>query len=258
MEQLSLDGQVIEAIIQYQFQTKFFFNVKSINLYHIQEKSSVALFGFLQRLSNLESLCVRDSSLEELFRNEGLDDGTTVPLIRKLNLYHLGDLKHMWKPHPKLDLVLAYVEAMTVWFCSNLINIAPASASFQDLTTLEVGFCKALKHLVTSAVAKSMVQLLTMKIRTCKTLTEIVTDEGDGTEEIVFCKLKTLELVHLKSLTGFCLGGSNFQIPMFGSNNHKRMPQYEDLLWGNLKHTKAAVCTSARNTFCKLALGGEP
>uniref|UniRef100_A0A2C9V2W0 Uncharacterized protein n=1 Tax=Manihot esculenta TaxID=3983 RepID=A0A2C9V2W0_MANES len=213
LEQLSLDGQVIEAIIQYQFQKKFFFNVKSINLHHIQEKSSIALFGFLQGLSNLESLCVRDSSLEELFRNEGLDDGTTVPLIRKLNLYLLGDLKHMWKPHPKLDLALAYVEAMTVSGCPNLINLAPASASFQDLTTLEVGCCKALKHLVTSAAAKSMVQLLTMKIRTCKMLTEIVTDEGDGTEEIVFCKLKTLELVHLQSLTGFCLGGLTFKFP---------------------------------------------
>ncbi|KAG8645046.1 hypothetical protein MANES_10G028400v8 [Manihot esculenta] len=212
LEHLSLDGRVIEAIIQYQFQKKFF-NVKSIGLHHIQEKSSIALFGFLQRLSNLESLCVRDSSLKELFRNEGLDDGTTVPLIRKLYLYHLRDLKHMWKPHPKLDLVLAYVEAMTVWVCSNLINLAPSSASFQDLTTLDVGFCKALKYLVTSSAAKSMVQLLTMKIRTCKMLTEIVTDEGDGTEEIVFCKLKTLKLVHLKSLTGFCLGGLTFKFP---------------------------------------------
>ncbi|KAF2318829.1 hypothetical protein GH714_011035 [Hevea brasiliensis] len=220
LEELSLDGETIETILQCQLPKGFLSKVKSVQLYHIHEKSTVSLFGFLQRLPDLESLFVRESSLKELLRNEGLDDGekeddgTTLPLIRNLNLYHLQNLEHIWKPHPRLDIVLEYVETMTVRGCTNLINITPSSASFRNLTTLEVGFCKALKHLVTSATAKSMVQLMKMKIRTCKILTEIVTDERDGrTEEIVFSRLKTLELIHLKSLEGFCLGSLTFKFP---------------------------------------------
>ncbi|KAF2318296.1 hypothetical protein GH714_004631 [Hevea brasiliensis] len=245
LEELSLDGQMIEMILQCQLPKGFLSKVKSVELSYIRGKSNVALFGFLQRLPNLETVYVKDSSLQEfVFQCEDYG-GAMLPQIRKLNL-DLHDLKHIWKPHPQMDLVLQNLQTMDVRRCYNLISLAPSSASFQNLTALAVYSCKVLKHLVTPSTAKSMVQLVTMEIRACEMLTEIVVDEQNGTpEEIEFGKLKTLQLIDLESLTSFCFGGFTFKFPCLEVVTVERCPNMRTFSAGVLS-TPKLQCVQSR------------
>ncbi|XP_058003601.1 uncharacterized protein LOC110667642 [Hevea brasiliensis] len=184
LEELSLDCKSTILMLQSEFPTQFFSQVKVCELCFFPNKSPAYLFGFLPRLSNLEKPGVRDSNLKELLRFETLcsDQQNATILLRIRAL--------------KLD------------------NLAPCSASFQNLTTLQLRLCNRLKNLVASSMGKSMVQLVTLSLKSCKMLMEIVEGEDDGTtDEIVFSKMKTLELEDLQSLTSFCLGSYTFKFP---------------------------------------------
>ncbi|XP_057991823.1 uncharacterized protein LOC110643234 isoform X3 [Hevea brasiliensis] len=239
LEELSSDGQMIEMILQCQLPKGFLFKVKSVELSFIRGKSYVALFGFLQRLPNLETVSVKDSLLQGFVLQCEDNDGAMLPRIRNLKLWRLDHIKHIWKPHPQMDLVLQNLQTMNVFYCFDLISLAPSSSSFQNLTTLKVQSCKVLKHLVTPSAAKSMVQLVTMEIRACEMLTEIVVDEQNGTpEEIEFGKLKTLRLIDLESLTSFCFGGFTFKFPCLEVVTVERCPNMRTFSAGVLSTPK--------------------
>ncbi|XP_031276815.1 uncharacterized protein LOC116135260 [Pistacia vera] len=134
--------------------------------------------------------------------------------IKDLKLFELSNLQCMRKQESKLGTVLQNLDILEVWWCGNLINLVPSSASFHNLTVLEVWFCKRLKNLVVFSTAKSLVQLKEMKICVCEMMTDVVPNEGDVMEpEINFCRLKTLTLFALVSLTGFCSGNSTLKFP---------------------------------------------
>ncbi|KAI9071344.1 hypothetical protein K1719_046689 [Acacia pycnantha] len=58
---------------------------------------------------------------------------------------------------------------------------------------------------MTSSTAKSLVQLIGMKISQCEMMKEIVIkEEKEGSDEIVFSKLKSLQLMYLGNLKSFC------------------------------------------------------
>ncbi|XP_065871567.1 probable disease resistance protein At4g27220 [Euphorbia lathyris] len=223
LEKLTLDGPVMEMISQCQLSLEHLSSVKYVEWVEIDELvGSLFLFGFMQRLSNLETLYVRDSDVRELTRYEGYhskkeDDNMTVllPRIRNLELVMLGNLTYIWKQdYSQMNYMLEYLQSMKVFRCHSLIYLAPSSVTLGSLTTLEVYDCKSLQHLLTSSTAKSMVHLTKMKISFCKMLEDIITDEADETaEEIVFTRLNTLELFHSQSLTSFCLGSFNFKFP---------------------------------------------
>ncbi|ESR45740.1 hypothetical protein CICLE_v10000136mg [Citrus x clementina] len=120
------------------------------------------------------------------------------------------------------------LESLTI---HNLINMERICVdrlkveSFNELKTVEayncdklklVAFgCKELIHLVTSSTAKTLVQLVKVSIYGCRAMTEVVINDKDGVEkeEIVFRKLKTLELRDLDSLTSFCSANYTFKFP---------------------------------------------
>ncbi|XP_050213564.1 uncharacterized protein LOC126664968 isoform X2 [Mercurialis annua] len=88
------------------------------------------------------------------------------------------------------------------------------SASFQNLTTLEVRNWDKLMSLVPLSVAKSMVQLVTLRVKSCDMMLEIVASEQDRTTyEIVFSKLRNIQLEDLHSLSSFCPGNYSFNFP---------------------------------------------
>ncbi|KAF2306656.1 hypothetical protein GH714_020153 [Hevea brasiliensis] len=190
LEELSLDSKSFKMLLQSEFPTEFFSKLKVVELRFFPGKSCASLFRFLPKLPNLEELGVRDSSLKELFVLKGLggDQKDTIApsRIRALKLSNLGDL----------------------------INLAPSSATFQNLTTLKVSNCNGLKNMVTSTAAKSMVLLETLTVKSCDMLMDIVRGEHrETTEEIVFTKLKTLRLKDLQSFTSFCLGSYALKFP---------------------------------------------
>ncbi|KAH9686674.1 Disease resistance protein [Citrus sinensis] len=99
----------------------------------------------------------------------------------------------------------------------NLEILSLFQFSFHEeiLTALVAFGCKKLLHMVTSSTAKTLVRLVAIEIYGCRTMTEVVINDKDGVEkeEIVFSKLKTLELFDLDSLTSFCSANYTVKLP---------------------------------------------
>ncbi|KAI9079849.1 hypothetical protein K1719_038095 [Acacia pycnantha] len=127
-------------------------------------RSMEMLFWFLQRTPNLENMF-----LVRCFNKEILSGGSLVAHEKIGTAVHLRSLR------------------------------------LRHLTYLEVSRCSRLENLMTSSTAKSLVQLIGMKITQCEMMTEIVIkEEKEGFDEIVFSKLKSLQLMYLRNLKSFC------------------------------------------------------
>jgi hypothetical protein len=69
---------------------------------------------------------------------------------------------------------------------------------------------------MTSATAKSLVQLQKLEIMSCEKMLEVVKiDEEKAEENILFKNLKHLELSFLPSFRSFCYGKQAFTFPSF-------------------------------------------
>ena len=99
---------------------------------------------------------------------------------------------------------------------------------FKNLHSLEVRGCGNLIYLVTSSMAKTLVQLKVLTIEKCELVEEIVRHEG-GEEpyDIVFSKLQRLRLVHLQSLKWFCSTRCIFKFPSLEQFEVEECPQME-------------------------------
>ncbi|XP_043814374.1 uncharacterized protein LOC110618951 isoform X2 [Manihot esculenta] len=232
LEKFSLDKKSTITILGFQFPTCFFSKVKVLKLSFFLNKYHVPLFSLLPIFPNLQRLEVLDSSLDELLPFEELggdqEDITTIPRIRDLKLKNLPDLKHIWNPDGQLhDPLIQSLETFEIESCGNLIVLAPSSVSLRNLKTLKVYRCNTLANIFTSAAAKSMVLLETLIVRSCNMLTKIIggVQEDGSTDEIVFSKMKTLELEDLQNLKCFCLGSYSFKFPSLEQVDVFRCPK---------------------------------
>ena len=95
-----------------------------------------------------------------------------------------------------------------------MVNLVPSSTSFQNLTNMVVSRCNNLKIVLTSLIAKTLVRLRYMKIKSCDRITGIVLGDDVAKDEVItFRELKELKLVDLESLTSFCSGNCAFKFP---------------------------------------------
>ncbi|KAJ6380293.1 hypothetical protein OIU76_016868 [Salix suchowensis] len=168
-----------------------------------------------QRFQNMEKLVVTGDYFKELFPCQLVDEEEhTLARIRCLELFCLPYVEKIWNQDLRVDQLLQNLETLEVGFCGSLINLGPSASSFGNLTALHVRDCKALKYLVTSSTARSLVQLSVMSIEECKMVTEIVASNGDEAgNEIIFRKLESLKLDCLASLTSFCSVNFTFRFP---------------------------------------------
>ncbi|KAJ6380299.1 hypothetical protein OIU76_016874 [Salix suchowensis] len=166
--------------------------------------------GILHIFQNMEKLVVSGGYFKELFPCQLVDEEEhTLARIRCLELGYLPDLEKIWN-----HLHLENLETLKVFSCDSLINLAPSASTFGNLTALNLWDCKALKYLVTSSTARSLVQLSVMSIKKCKMVTEIVaSNEDEAGNEIIFRKLQSLKLGYLGSLTSFCNVNFTFRFP---------------------------------------------
>ncbi|KAF2294547.1 hypothetical protein GH714_012466 [Hevea brasiliensis] len=143
LEELSLDKKSAITILQSQFPTDFFSQVKVLQFRCFPNKSLVPLFSLLPGFPNLQNLVVLDSSLKQLFPFEGFvgdqEDITTLPRIRALKLKNLDDLKHVWESDCQMhNPLFQSLEDLEIESCGNLIFLVPSSASFRNLKALEL------------------------------------------------------------------------------------------------------------------------
>ncbi|TXG49631.1 hypothetical protein EZV62_025506 [Acer yangbiense] len=144
-----------------------------------------------------------------------LTDQVAFPNLKKLYLFELSQLLHLWKENSQNSSVFEKLTSLDVSDCDNLKTLVPSWMSLQSLTTLEVWRCNGLMNLMTLSTAKTLVQLAKMDIFECKMLEEIIgDDQGDeGKDGIVLNQLKILKLDSLPSLTSFCIGNFTIEFP---------------------------------------------
>ncbi|KAK3219079.1 hypothetical protein Dsin_013049 [Dipteronia sinensis] len=208
LEELRLDGRKIKMVWQRPFPEILFPKLKFLEIQN--DESTVLSPNSLPRSHNLERLSLENSSYKWIFSCEEVEE---YPQIKSLYVTGLGNLKQIWKQDSKVDTILQNLENLVVNSCGSLVTLLPPSASFQNLTVLSVRGCRLI-NLISSSTAKSLMQLKEMVITDCKMMTEVVTGDGDGTEdEINFHNLKSLYLVCLSGLRRFCSGNYNFNFP---------------------------------------------
>ncbi|KAJ6694558.1 hypothetical protein OIU85_005258 [Salix viminalis] len=215
LEQFWLNAKDAVKVCQGQFSADLFHKVRILGLRCFDDASAEFPSGILHRFQNMENLVVNGGCFKELFPCQLVDEEEhTLARIRCLVLFILPDLEKIWNQDLRVDQLLQNLETLKVSFCDSLINLAPSASSFGNLAALHVRGCKALKYLVTSSTARSLVQLSVMSITNCEMVTEIVASNGDEAgNEIIFRKLESLKLDCLASLTSFCSVNFTFRFP---------------------------------------------
>ncbi|XP_054818940.1 uncharacterized protein LOC129318262 isoform X2 [Prosopis cineraria] len=184
------------------------------------------LHCFLSRMPYLEELTLlADDKLREVIPSGSHmtqeNIGNVAPL-KSLKLSGLSDLKEVGFER---DPVLQWLENLSIKECGKLVNLAPPSVTLAHLTSLKVRKCRGLENLMGFSIAKSLAQLTSFKVVECTMLEKIVAEQNGedkitSRQEIVFSKLKTLELVDLPALCCFC----NFEMHAF------KFPSLEKLI----------------------------
>ncbi|KDO38439.1 hypothetical protein CISIN_1g004225mg [Citrus sinensis] len=175
------------------------------NKYHLgDERTILSLGDFLQRLHTMKVLQIGGYSASLPY--EKVENGMWVEIREAFHLEHIL----IRESSVTNNLVILRVKG-----CDHLVNLVPPSTSFQNLTNMVVSRCNNLKIVLTSLIAKTLVRLRYMKIKSCDRITEIV--QGDDVvakdEVITFRELKELKLVDLERLTSFCSGNCAFKFP---------------------------------------------
>ncbi|KAF2307105.1 hypothetical protein GH714_024856 [Hevea brasiliensis] len=148
LEQLTLSRKDVTIIWQNQFPADLFRKLKVVDIHCFHDESEVFPFHLLERFRCMEKLAVACSRFKELFPYEGSIGkekyAEILRQIRHLQLARLPDLTDIWNQDSQLDCVLQPLENLVVSECNSLITLAPSSASFQNLTTLDVWKCNGL------------------------------------------------------------------------------------------------------------------
>ncbi|KAF3447921.1 hypothetical protein FNV43_RR08628 [Rhamnella rubrinervis] len=195
-----------------------FVKITRLRMYFKTNTTSAVLSVFLQRLHNLKTLELLYGNMEEMFLNE---KPHVFAHLKTLTISGMHNLIQVWKENSHLaGPVFPNLEILKVEECGILKNIVSSAVSFRNLVQLEVLECHGLKHLISCSVAKSFIQLQSMRVENCQAMVEILASSDDtgniddaDANEITFGRLKDLKLSNLPNLKGFCSRNYNVIFP---------------------------------------------
>ncbi|KAL2964909.1 hypothetical protein AAZX31_16G029800 [Glycine max] len=212
LQQLTLGENELKMIPHGEFLGNLLHNLKVLILLNFSVESYEFAYGFLQQVPNIEKLEVSCSSFKEIFcfQSPNVDDTALLSQLKVLSLESLSELETIGIENTLIDL--RNLETLDVSSCSVLRNLAPFPICFPNLMCLFVFECHGLENLFTYSTAKSLSRLKIMEIRSCESIKEIVSKEGDGSneDEIIFRQLLYLNLESLPNLTSFYTGRLSF------------------------------------------------
>ncbi|CAJ1816601.1 unnamed protein product [Sphenostylis stenocarpa] len=172
------------------------------------------LFYFFLKLPSLEHLqlsyCDR---LRKLFPDtkHQIHD-RILSRLKKLTLDNLEKLNSIGLKHPRVKPYSERLESFVLKECPRVKTIVSGTVSFMNMKELFVTDCKKMQYLFKFSTAKSLVQLVILSIQNCESIKEIVKEENEnGSDEIIFARVKTLELVSLPLLGSFYSGYATLQ-----------------------------------------------
>ncbi|KAL3008976.1 hypothetical protein AAZX31_07G060900 [Glycine max] len=200
---LSLGEKGLEMIKRGEFQRNFIHKLQVLTLcFH--NGSDVFPYEILQLAPNIEKLVVYNASFKEI----NVDYTGLLLQLKDLCLESLPELVSIGLENSSIQPLLGNLETLEVIGCSSLKDLVPSTVSFSNLTYLQVQDCDSLLYLLTSSIAKSLTRLKRMEIKSCYSIEEIVSKEGDESHEneIIFPQLNCLKLERLRKLRRFYRG----------------------------------------------------
>ncbi|GKB88979.1 disease resistance protein-like protein isoform X1, partial [Tanacetum coccineum] len=197
---LSIAKMKMNEIQKHMLHVSSFVNIRVISLSYCDDLSSVALSDLLNESSDLKILRVEGCNLVEVvfdIQTMMLTEGDVVLTnLTDLELEKLPKMTHIWKHGPE------------------------TFKGFQNLTKLSVASCNRLTSLFSPTIAVVLSNIQELSITECKRMT-VILDEGNEHEitpnELLFPRLKTLELIDLPKLKCFCSDLHEFTWPLLES-----------------------------------------
>ncbi|KAI3796938.1 hypothetical protein L1987_39625 [Smallanthus sonchifolius] len=194
-----------------------FYNLIEVHMEFNYDVKNIIPSTELLQLQKLEKIgvyyCGYVEEVFEVVEMEGINksfDVFEIPNLRQMELKLLESLKYIWKSN----------------------HYGTTLLKFPNLTTLSIDSCTSLKHVFTSPMVSSLLQLQDLTVSNCKNMEVIVKEEEEEYIErdakvkvIVLRCLKSLKLELLRSLEGFCLGKEEFSWPSLDTLEIKRCPE---------------------------------
>ncbi|XLU81674.1 hypothetical protein S245_005094, partial [Arachis hypogaea] len=231
LEQLALNGKDAMMILNDHMEEAKFPKVETLRMQCLYDTQLTWWNDLLEIFPNVVGLQVRQSSMQTLFPVEESAHCSTriAQQVRKLELFEMEHLKHIWHEESLADqLAPQNLESLGISACPNMVSVVSSSVSFQSLKELYVENCKGMTHLITSSIAKSLMQLEKLIVRNCEMIKDVVNvDDEEADEDIIFENLEYLELSTLISLRSFCYGKHALIFPSLIWFIVKACPQME-------------------------------
>ena len=176
----------------------------------------------IECLKNLESIeLINVPSPEVLFQLEELnvEENHMAPVLdqlRKLILYGLDNLMHIWKKGPERILGFGNLRLLYVWRCNNLT------------------------YLFSPSIAKLLVMLEEIKVGYCEKIEEILTRAGEEEEkkDVLFYKVNSIALHKLPNLKCFCSETNALEWPSLKEIRVIECPSLSTFIPSNLNTPK--------------------
>ena len=159
------------------------------------------------------------ASLEVIFQLEELNVeeshvASILDQLRKLELFYLPKLMHIWKKGPE------------------------RIKGFGNLRSLKVEGCNNLTYLFSPSIAKLLVMLEEIEVECCQKIEEILArarEEGEEKDIVLFNKVNSLMLMDLPNLKCFCNEANAFEWPSLKKVMVISCPNLRTFVPANLK-----------------------
>ncbi|KAL5741053.1 hypothetical protein ACOSQ2_030233 [Xanthoceras sorbifolium] len=190
------DLEKLRKTWHHQLASDSFCKLEFFELYKCHNVLNVFPSNMLGRLQNLEELWLNNcSSLDEIFELQASScektQAITATQLRKLGLYNLPKLKHVWD-----------MDSQGLLTCQNLLSI-------------EVTRCDTLKSILPASVGRNLLHLEELWIENCSMVEEIFAKEEELDEAVPrFPQLTFLRLADLSTLRSFYPGVNVLEWPM--------------------------------------------
>ncbi|KAM5553520.1 disease resistance protein [Rosa sericea] len=201
------------------FPVKFFSKLEILQVgnQHCESAAVLEKFLDLDKPSVTSSAHSNEISFHEKSRSADINAVAALPQLSELWFYGMVKLMHLGEDNTQsAGQNFPNLKVLVIHTCHSLRNLRSSAISFKNLTNLEVYGCPGLEYLINYSTAKSFMQLTVLAVKDCAKIVEIVvsTEDDDGSgHEIVFSRLKYLELSELPRLRGFCSGDCIVKFP---------------------------------------------
>ncbi|XP_062076327.1 uncharacterized protein LOC133781370 [Humulus lupulus] len=175
-------------------------------------------------------------------------DGIECPLLSKLEIRECHKLKEFIS-NSMGTRACTVSEEMGIVAASKQ-SLFNDKIAFPNLKELTVWNCNNIKYLLSSAMARSLVQLKTLEVLFCEIIEEVIVSDdesGDnGSKAIIFEKLKSLNLRNLPNIIKFC-EGEGIECPLLSKLDIYYCPILKEFISNNMS-TRACTVSEEMGT----------